>query len=369
MRNKIEIVVFIMVIAFFGIGYIVYPQREFSEMENRYLTTRPEFSWKDLLNGDYTAKFDTYTADQILGKDLLVETNVAANYAVGISRVNQVYIGKDQYLIQDYQKPGDQLNANLNYIRGFAAEHPEVDMRLLIVPNVNEIYPEKLPRFAETYSQATVISQIQSTLEPDVTVIDASAILKEHKEEGIYYKTDHHWNSLGAYYGYTELCRKLGIETKGLDQYEPFTVEEPFFGSLYSKVPLFSQEPDEMTIYQDPQGSYQVTYVSENRTTDTMIDMDYATRKDKYAMYFGGNYPLVHIESNSGNQQKVLVIKDSYANDLVPFLTADYSDIYMMDLRYYHEDVGKFMEQEGITQVLFIHNVDFISTDNNFLWL
>ena len=174
MRNKLVIIVFSGFLLVFGLGYIFNPQREFSEMENHYLSIRPDFTWKNYLKGEFTADFDSYTADQILGKDLLVETNVAANYAVGISRVNQVYIGKDQYLIQDYQKPDDQLNANLNYIRGFAAEHPEADMSLLIVPNVNEIYPEKLPQFAETYSQATVISQIQSTLEPDVTVIDAS---------------------------------------------------------------------------------------------------------------------------------------------------------------------------------------------------
>lgn len=369
MRNKLEIVLFLILIFGIGIGYLVLPQREFSEMENRYLSECPEFTWKELLNGTYTEKFEDYTADQIVGKDLLVKLNVAVNRAMGVTEIQQVYIGKDGYLIQDYQEPGELLQENLDYIRLFAMEHPEITMTMLLVPNASEIYPEELPAFAETYSQQAVIEEAVKALEPQIEVVDATDSLLTHKEEELYFKTDHHWNALGTYYAYVELCKALEVEPTPYSQYQAEVVEQPFYGSLYSKAPMFGQVPDEMILLKNPEGQYQVNYVNENRETDSMLDYSYAEKKDKYAIYFGGNYPLTVIRSQGEEQEKVLIIKDSYANSLVPMLADQYGEIHMMDLRYYHDDVDAYIEEQGITRVIFIHNVDFISTDNNFLWL
>lgn len=369
MRNRMIIIVFIIFISFFGLGYIFMEQREFSEMENRYLTLRPDFTWKNYISGEYTKTFESYTADQILGKDLFVKGNVAVNRCFGITEINQVYIGKDGYLIQDYQEPDTILAENLNYMKLFAAENPDVTMTLMLAPNANEIYPERLPAFATTYPQAEVINQIQTELNSYMNIVDVTGALQEHKEEEIYYKTDHHWTSLGAYYAYEELCKALQIEAIPLEQYQQLEITEAFYGSLYSKVPIWNQESDTVELLNNSEGEYAVTYVTENQTTDSMLDMAYAQRKDKYSVFFGGNHPLTIIESNASNKEKVLIIKDSYANCIVPLLADQFSEIHMMDLRYYHEDVSEYIEEQGIQKVIFIHNVDFISTDNNFLWL
>lgn len=369
MRNKIEILLFLIFIAFFGLGYLVLEQREFSEMENRYLEQCPKFTWKGFVDGEFTEKFETYTADQILGKDVFVKSNVAVNRVLGITEINQVYIGKEGYLIQDYQEPGEVLEDNIRYLQAFAEENPEIDMTFLIAPNVNEIYPEYLPAYAETYSQELVIDRLQTSLEGRMTVVDVTEALREHKGEALYYKTDHHWTTLGAYYAYEELCRALELEPAPIKQYQCLEVAEPFYGSLYSKVPLFEQESDSVELYRNPEGEYTVTVVGEQQTKDSMFDMEYVNRKDKYSVFFGGNYPLLVIESNSENDEKVLILKDSYANCMVPMLADHYGEIHMMDLRYYHEDVSEYIEEQGIQKVIFIHNVDFISTDNNFLWL
>lgn len=368
MRNKLVIIVFSGFLLVFGLGYIFNPQREFSEMENHYLSIRPDFTWKSYLKGEFTTDFDSYTADQILGKDWFVKSNVALNRAVGISEINQVFIGKDGYLIQDYQKPGDQLQKNLEYIRAFAEENPDVPMTMLLAPNASEIYPEKLPALAETYSQETVIGQAEEVLSGSAEVVDPTKILKQHKTEAIYYKTDHHWTTLGAYYAYEELCDNLSLEPVPYEQYNQ-TVLEPFYGSLYSKAPVFDQEADQVNLLTNPSGTYTVEYEEEARSSDTMYDMSYAERKDKYAVFFGGNYPVARIKSNGVNTEKVLIIKDSYANSLVPFLADQYREIHMLDLRYYHESVSEYIRENGIERVIFINNVDFISTDNNFLWL
>lgn len=369
MRDKIEIIVFVIVLSFFGFGYLFFGQREFSELENHYLSLCPEFSWESFLNGEYTSKFDEYTADQVLGKDVFVKMNVAMNRSCGVTKINDVYFGREGWLIQDYQAPGSVLDENLTYIRRFAEENPEVDMTMLMIPNSSQIYPEMLPAFAETHDQTEVISRIRSRLGNSISVVDATDILMEHKEEAIYYKTDHHWTTLGAYYGYTLLCQELGLMPSAMEEYDILTLSEPFYGSLYSKAPSFRQEGDSLELFYNSEGTYEVEYLSESRTADSMYDMDYAGRKDKYAVFFGGNYPLARITGNAGNEEKVLIIKDSYANCLVPMLADHYSEIHMMDLRYYHEDVGEYLQENGIKTVIFIHNVDFISTDNNFLWL
>lgn len=369
MRNKIEILLFLIFIIFFGLGYVFFEQREFSEMENRYLTTRPEFTWKSFIEGDYTEEFEAYTADQIIGKDAFVQSNVAVNRMLGVSEINQVYIGKEGYLIQDYQEPGNILDENLAYLRAFANENPEVEMTFLVIPNVNEIYPEYLPQFAETYPQSDVIDEVQSALIPEMTVIDGTKALQAHKDEELYYKTDHHWTSLGAYYVYESFCHALSMEATPLEEFEHLQVKEEFYGSLYSKVPMAGQESDVVDIYMNPNGVYTVTNVTEQKQMNSLLDMSYAVRKDKYSVFFGGNYPLLVIESNSSNEEKVLIIKDSYANCMMPMLVDHYSEVHMMDLRYYHEDVGTYLQEQEITNVIFIHNVDYISTDNNFLWL
>lgn len=368
MRDKIVIIVFLGFLSVFGLGYIFLPQREFSEMENHYLNLRPDFTLKDYINGDFTQEFEDYTADQILGKDLFVKSNVMLNRMVGISKINQVYIGRDGYLIQDYQEPGEQLTKNLEYIKQFAQENPDVEMTMLLAPNVNEIYPELLPPLAQTYSQAKITEQAEQELQDAMTVVDVTDTLYSHKDEYIYYKSDHHWTTLGAYYAYETLCEELQIQPVQYEAYQQ-TVLEPFLGSLYSKAPVFNQQTDQVTLLTNPSGTYEVNYVAENRNTVSVYDMEYAQRKDKYAVFFGGNYPLVQITSNAAGDEKVLIIKDSYANSMVPMLADHYSEIHMLDLRYYHEDVSRYIQEKGIDRVIFIHNVDFISTDNNFLWL
>lgn len=369
MRDKIEIIIFLIFIAIFGLGYIIFPQREISEMENRYLSLCPEFHWKEFLSGEFSEDFEDYAADQILGKDAFMKTNVAINRGLGVSKINQVFIGQDGYLIQDYQEPGEVLEQNIGYIQSFARENPEADMSMLIVPNVNEIYPEKLPPFASAYPQSEVIARIQQNLGGNMTVIDGTDAMLEHKEEYIYYKTDHHWTSLGAYYAYDMLCHTMNMEPVPLEAYERLELTEPFYGSLYSKAPVTGQEGDRVEIFRNPAGEYTVSNPVKGTTSDSMFQMEYAVKKDKYAVFFGGNEPLLVIQSNSSNEERVLIIKDSYANCLVPMLADQFGEIHMMDLRYYHEDVTAYLEEHDIQNVIFIHNVDFISTDNNFLWL
>ena len=142
-----------------------------------------------------------------------------------------------------------------------------------------------------------------------------------------------------------------------------------FYGTLYSKVPAANIKPDDFGYYFNPEGEYSIEYVLDGKTADSFVDEEQLTKKDKYGALLGGNYALMHITSNAPGG-KLVVVKDSYANALLPMLADKFSELWVVDLRYYHTGtVSQLIEENGAEGVLFVHNFDFINEDRNFVWL
>ncbi len=368
MKNKISAIIFIIFIGIFSIGSFVLPDRTFSDMENRNLQQMPELTLGTFLDGTFSGQFETYMADQMMGKDAFVSLKVDTVRTAGQKLVNGVFFGKDGYLIQKYDRPGEQLDKNIGFIKSFA-ESCEIPVTLMVVPNASEIYPEKLPMLTECYSQELVIKKMKEQLSDSLEFVDATENLKTHRDEGIYFKTDHHWTMLGAYYGYEALCDSLELGCKPLSAYKVTRGSDTFYGSLYSKAPSMTQRPDVIDLYENTEGSYEVTYVQKNYVTNDVFERSNLNIKDKYTVFMNGNHPLVTVKSNGVGAEKVLVIKDSYGHALLPFLADTYADMHIVDLRYFHEDMKKYIVENEFDRVIFIHNVDFVSSDQNFLWL
>lgn len=368
MRNRISAMIFLIFILLFGVGFWVFPDREFSDLENRNLTMRPEFSVASLMSGEFTSTFESYMSDQLPGKDLFVQGKVDGMRLMGQKLQNGVFFGRDGYMIQQFTQPTDQLQKNLDAIKTFAQSISQ-PVTMLIAPNASEIYADKLPAMTTCYSQKKVIGQVVSQLSDCMMIADPTELLAAHKEEEIYFRTDHHWTARGAYYGYQSLCEALQIEADPLSDYQEHQVSDAFYGSLYSKAPSIRVKPDTLTLYERPDGVYSVKYVQENETSDSLYVMDNLKKKDKYTVFLGGNHPYITIDSNAKSDERVLVVKDSYAHDLLPYLADTYAHLYVVDLRYFHQDIHTFMEENKIDRVIMIHNVDFLSTDVNFLWL
>ena len=112
-------------------------------------------------------------------------------------------------------------------------------------------------------------------------------------------------------------------------------------------------------------------YVSENKFVYSMMEKSYLEKKDKYASFFGGNFAQMKITAkNSVSDEKILVLKDSYANSLIPFLADRFAEVYVIDLRYFHfEKVSDIIAENEIDRVLMVYNVDFLNEDRNFIWL
>lgn len=369
MRNKLITALFIVYILIFAVDSLVARDRVFSDMENRNLTQFPTVNAKAVLNGTFSEQFEKYMSDQIIGKDFLVKLKVTENLALGEKYINGVYFGKADMLIQEYSNPYNQLSKNLGYVNEFVDANPDLDYSWLIVPNACYIYSDRMPLYAECYNQGEVLGYILANASQDIKIVDCSKALMEHKSEYLYYRTDHHWTMHGAYIGYSVLCDALKITPTPEDDYDVELGSDSFYGTQYSNAPTFTQTPDDILLYNNPNGSYTVDYYDKDITMDSLYNMDNLEIKDKYTTYLDGNHPFIKITSNSSNKEKLLVVKDSYAHSLLPLLADNYSEIYVVDLRYYHQSVSELAKSLDISKVLFINNLEFLSTDDNFLWL
>lgn len=339
-------------------------KREFSEQENRYLSSFPEYSWESLKEGDYTAELESYLADHFPLRDFFMGVKTGFEMATGNREVNDVYVAEDGYLIEKYKTP-ENTEKIIRVFRGLQEAVEEAEVSLMLVPTASVIYNDKLPAGAPMESQVEAMTQIyeESGCTP-IYVMGPLSLLREG-EEPLYYRTDHHWTSYGAYVAYQEFCAEKGFEPVSLDSLEKKVVTEEFKGTIYSKVNDYLHEGDEIVIYENPQQKLTVNYLDTGEVTDSLYNYEYLEKKDKYSMFLNNIHPLIEITNEAVDTEAELVlIKDSYANCMVPFLVNHYKKIYVVDPRYYKNAVSELINQNSAVQdVLILYNMNTIDTD------
>ncbi|MEG2353205.1 MAG: DHHW family protein [Clostridium sp.] len=370
LSNKITTLIFLIFI--FG-GFIInsiVPSKEFSEEENRVLQQRPEFSFEDLESGKYTADFDNYVMDQFVFRDFWVGIKSDLESLRGMRENNDVFNAKDDYLLQAYKKVDSELlDKNIESVNGLKESNSDIPVNLMVVPTATEVLSEKLPYGAPNYSQEYVLQYIRKKLNEDINFVDSKSVLDEHRDEEIYYRTDHHWTSLGAYYGYNAASKSMGFKPYALDDFERRILSDKFYGTLYSKFNNKRVEPDKVEAFRLKNNlKHSLYYVDEDQRYDGLYREEFLEKKDKYSVFLGGNHSEVEITTDikDGNKsdKKLLVIKDSYGHSMVPFLANHYEEIDMIDLRYYKKDINKYIDENHIDEVLVIYNADNFTTDN-----
>ena len=370
-RNLILVIVFVLFIFGFAVAGLIQKDREFSEMENRNLAQFPKFSFESLKSGDFTAGIESYMSDQVFLKDNLVSLKTDCERVVLKSYQNGVYFSDDGYYLQQYTENKLQIDKNIGYLNEWAESLDEsVAVKFMLVPNSISVNADKLPAFSVNDDQLKSIEHIEQGLSDRIELFNAYDSLKKASDEGkqVFYKTDHHWTDDGVKAVFEAFTgEKIG------EDYDGTIIRNDFYGTLYSKAPSALTKAETMVLPKHSEAGYTVNYVKENKTTETLIDESFLDKKDKYASFMGGNFARVDITSKgSANDKKVLILKDSYANAMMPYLADYYSEIIMVDLRYYHmeaQTVAELVQSEGVDEVLMIYNMDFINTDNNFLWL
>ena len=349
---------------------IVWPSREFSEKENRMLEQKPELTLSGIESGRFMEQYESYQSDQIAGRDLWVQLKTRVDLLMGKRESNGVYKGKSKYLMEDIKTPNqEQMEHNLASMCSFQEAYPDIPMYMMLVPNAANVLSDKLPSFAVTRDQDKDFAEIQKALKGHLTWVDVSSAMKDHKSENIYYHTDHHFTSLGAKYGYEALAEALQLDTSKEVELKPYAVSDSFNGTLSATSGYETGYEEPMYVYLPKEEGtgpeVVVSYVEEQEKKATLYDTSKLKEKDKYAMFLGGNSGLIDIRTTADSTDRLLIVKDSYANSLVPFLTPYYREIFMVDPRYYYGDIHEIMENNKITSVLFLYNGNTFVEDNS----
>ncbi len=352
------------VLFFVVLGFLIKDQ-EFSQTENRKLAQRPDFSLSALVDGSYLKNLGSYVADQFPGRDFWISLNLRMNQALGQKEAGGVYLGRDDYLIQIPGDPNEeQVSRNMSAISTFAQAHPDLNMVMTVVPNAITVHADKLPKHAPTRDQLADLEHLKQQL-TGAAFLDVTDTLMEHKDEYLYYRTDHHWTSLAAHYAFQAMAPALNISLPETEAYTTYTVSDTFEGTLSSKSGSHSAL-DSVDVYVPKTDiDYFVTYVDTGETISSMYDRDALNEKDHYTVFFGGNHSRVDITTTADTERSLLVFKDSYANCMMQFLYPYFDHITMIDPRYYYDNVELILKTEGITDVLFLYNLDTFHGDTS----
>ena len=344
-----------------GISVFAGTDRSFSENENRYLTKLSDVLSADILSGEFQQQLMDYTSDQMPGRDLLTASATAVKKASGRKDIGGAYLGRDGFYFDkklDKDINFKRYERNLKKIENIALKYSDKTVTAMLVPESGDIYSGKLPVNAQLFNDAAMYDTAGSILK-NCRVIDLRDVLKSKKGDLLYYRTDHHWTLDGAYAGYEAFTGKKC-------SYDTIEVCDDFLGTLYSKVLDKSavkkvSEGGSLDTIKIPVLAGKVQVTADGRDIG-MFDMNALKEKDKYRVFFGGNYGITDIKSGS-NDRKLVVVKDSFANCFVPLLTEDYGEIVMVDMRYFSGNID--MIAGAADEILFLYELSNFAEDSN----
>ena len=367
-QEKLVGIIFILTLFLFLIINVIVPDREKSVQENRMLATKPKFRLSNLISGDYDEKFEAYMDDQFVGRDMWRKLKVTVDRIGGSRLENGVYIGTNGQLLEQIEVADENhLAANIKAIKSFSESQSKIPVRMMLVPDAANVLNHSLPALAKPEDQTQMFSMVRKDLGDSVEWIDVSTELNKHKTEKIYYKTDHHWTTLGAFYAFQAAAPSLGIEGDLSGKYVSYAVSDSFNGMLASKSGVNLGEKEQIDIYVPTEEDTDliVDYVDEGKRSTSLYDSSKLKEKDQYTVFLGGNSSLLDIRTVSTSTKRLLLVKDSFANSFIPFLTPYYREIVVVDPRYYSGTINDLMDSYRISEVLFLYSGNTFFKDNN----
>ena len=404
LRRRAEVLTVSLITAFilcFSVWCLAAPKQTFSENENRALASWPVYSFTALKDGSYMSGIQSYLSDHFPLRDPFMTLKTKYEMLTGREEINDIYLAKDGYYIEAYKTPKQQkkIITQFQKLQDAITTDAKANVRLMLVPTAISTYNAKLPSCAPdrgVLRQVDTMNEIYAAL-PEMQKVDAwSALQAAAAQEaadrtrtsgnagdaqpvagtgdtgsaassaaGLYYHTDHHWTTHGAYIGYQAYCKAAGLTAIPEADFQQDCVTTDFHGTIFSKLHDSTVPGDAITLYENPANQLTVSYPDTGEVTDTLYNLDYLTQKDKYSMFLSNLHPLVEITNATADSDRQLVlIKDSYANSMVPFLVQHYQKIYVFDTRYYRFGPSSFInEHPDVTDVLLLYNMNTIDTD------
>lgn len=357
-----------------AIANLVWPKRDMIELENRKAAQFPAFSVEALLDGRWQSGFARWMQDQFLLRDAWINTQRAADEIVfQKAEEGGILLGKDQWMFTKLFTIDDatrqQTAKNVQAVAEFAARYPG-KVTFLLAPSASVIYPEALPAGAPMADENALLDDIFAQVGESAAVIDLREPFTARRDEYLYFKTDHHWTTNGAYRAYEQFCALKGLTPFDRDAHEAVTVED-FQGTHYAATRLWDVENDTITYYPLPNQMtiYNITGEAqyEPMTTENLINTDKFATRDKYAAFLDGNNGYSVIEGDG--EGSILVVKDSYANSFIPYLTANYEKIGVVDFRNFKYGLDSTIEREGYDEVLILYNFQTFIADTDLIYI
>lgn len=349
------------------IAFLFTGKRAFSPAENRNLQTRPALTLSGALSGRYERRYDDYIADQFPFRDGWIALKSALDRLAGKTESGGVYLGKDGYLIQRFDAPSEaDYAATLSALKGFIGRHGDIPLYVMIAPTAAQVLADKLPALAPAGDEGGYMDRLYGDLAATgARLIDLRpAFLAAKASTQLYYRTDHHWTTDGAFLAYGELARAAGLSgsAEGLERR---LLSADFAGTLSALSGFRVNERDALYGYlpADDGAPVVVTWVGDGGRSASLYEASRLDTRDQYAVFLNGNHAQIRIETAAQNQRTLLVLKDSYANCLIPFLVRDYRKIVVVDPRYFTGDLEVLMEAEGVNEALILYNAATFATD------
>ena len=360
MRNKIITSVFCLLLAVGVLPGFFMPDKYYSESEKRTLTQKNAISISDFPSGKMGMEMEKYLSDQFPLRDDWITVKTLTERFSGKTEIAGVYFGKDNYLIDTFTSYDQkQFKANSLTLAKLSNKLKAIDipMQVMLIPTAAQILSDKLPAYAPNLDQKILLDFVRSQGMDTVNVFD---ILSKHKDEYIYYKTDHHFTSLGAYYCYVAWMQAQGKPAEPLSAWQSQNLCDNFRGTTYNKVNYPFAPYDTITAYYKTL-THAVNYNGGNYVTDSIYEQKYLSGKDQYATFLNSNQSTT-VVSSSG-EGKLLILKDSYANCFSQFVIDDYAETHLIDLRFFKDSVADYINENDITQVLVLYNIPNFAQD------
>ena len=357
--SKILTILFLAFVFAISVLYIFLPVKEYSETEKRYLSQFPELSFQNVKDGSFEQGFEKFLADQTPFRSFFVSVNSYYELLKGNNGSAGVYLGKNGWLIEMPVERNNSFDRNLKRINDFA-KTVNVPVYLLTVPSKGSIYSEYLPKNSLKYYDIDFINSIDNKA-LDITNINIISDFVNNKNNTLlFYKTDHHWTTEGAFIAYRSICRSMNLIAADEKDFNKETVKN-FYGTSYSTSCYTLTKPDSMTLMRSKKTNGKARVIIEDGSKpeeyDNMFFEEALETEDKYVVFLNGNHGLERIIT--GNESgKLLLIKDSFAHCVTPFLAENFSEIVMIDLRYYKKPVNSLIDIEKPSQILFLYGTD-----------
>ncbi len=348
-------------------GLILAPKAEFSEQENRMLEPPPKLTPDSLRDGSFMKSAESYVGDHFPLRTAFVSLNtsfrlllgrrdLAADYTSDPAE-GGVYFGKGGRLYEVLLPDKTGIFRRNAAALGAFSRRAGIPLTLLPVPAGAQEQAENLPPCAPSHDQRGELETLRAEAGPGTDVLDVFDALSLKKTgRDYYFKTDHHWNTEGAYAGYLALARALGVPAAPRSAFTYRTVPAPFYGTLYSKAVFRFQQPDTLVL---PYGKNWAGLTQQvgSKTGHGIYKEDYLDKKDKYSVYLGGNPGVTVVRNSAAPKGKLLLLKDSFANSMIPYLCENFSEIHLIDLRYYNQDIYKYIKQNGIERAAAVYSI------------